>query len=676
LRLPVNRNATPMTTPASPASDEQTAAATVDPLEGLMNRRAWRWGIRIAVIAPIVVAAVRALATGWFPVGDDALLAVRSYDVGTSATPWLGSWTSASLALGIDVNNPGPLYFDVVAPAMWTVGRLGSIGAGTAVGVGVVNAATAWGVMVVGRRLGGWRLERWMMLLVAALGWAMGSALLIDIWQPHALLLPFVALLVLTIGLLCDDWRLLPWWVLTASVVVQTHVAYVYVVAVLGLIVGFNGLAGLRDRGVGVVLRSSTVWWSLAVAALAWIQPIGEQLFGRGQGNLSRLASALGEGDVTIGAGQGAKLVAAVIAVPPGWTRFGFADSVISTPLAQSDGEPVIMIVGLPSRMTAGAGLTIVVALLVLMLVWAIRRHRRLERSALVVSVAVVITALAGLATQAVTVAGFGNHQVRWLFALGAFVHVVLLWTLSEWAASRWLSTTRIVAVAVPVLIAVATVWNLVPQAHPLGPTADQAAHDTLERTFVDLAEFDPGGPVVFDVGNIRVFEPYSSAVIMRLRELGVGVRFDDEVMVRQYGEHRRADGGEVGVMRQYEAIAALTYEGPGCVLTIRSGVADPERAEELANAAADELTGAPIDTGGLHPDLAATADAAAAGDRDAAFRLVASGFVEILVEEGRVEAGPATDAVVASIDEVVDWAETTLAIVVEPASLCTHPPG
>ena len=152
-------------------------------------------------------------------------------------------------------------------------------------------------------------------------------------------------------------------------------------------------------------------------------------------------------------------------------------------------------------------------------------------------------------------------------------------------------------------------------------------------------------------------------------------MRFDDEVMVRQYGEHRRANGGELGVLRQYEAIRALTYDGPGCVLTIRSGVAKPERAEELVNAAVDELVAAPIDTVGLHPDLAATAEAAAAGDRDAAFRLVASGFVEILVEEGRVEAGPAVDAVVASIDEVVEWVETTLAIVVEPASLCANPP-
>ena len=69
----------------------------------------WRWALRLAVLLPIVVAVVRAVANDWFPVGDNALLAIRAADVGTRHHPLLGSWTSASLALGTDVNNPGPL---------------------------------------------------------------------------------------------------------------------------------------------------------------------------------------------------------------------------------------------------------------------------------------------------------------------------------------------------------------------------------------------------------------------------------------------------------------------------------------------------------------------------------------------------------------------------------------
>jgi hypothetical protein len=148
-----------------------------------------------------VVAAVRAVATGWFPVGDSALLAVRAADVGTADHPWLGSWTSASLALGVDVNNPGPLYHDLIAPFMWTVGRVAGYGAGSRSGSPRSTRSPCSGALVAADRIGGWRMERWIALAIAALTWAMGSELLIDIWQPHALLLPFVCFLVLTVGL-------------------------------------------------------------------------------------------------------------------------------------------------------------------------------------------------------------------------------------------------------------------------------------------------------------------------------------------------------------------------------------------------------------------------------------------------------------------------------------------
>src|SRR5262245_55040114 len=114
--------------------------------------RVWRWSARAAVLLPIVVAVVRALAHGWFPIGDAALLAIRAYDVGTPHNPLLGSWTSASFALGIDVNNPGPLYPDLLAPFMWTFGRAFGIATATAIGVGTRSEE---------RRVGKVRRARW-----------------------------------------------------------------------------------------------------------------------------------------------------------------------------------------------------------------------------------------------------------------------------------------------------------------------------------------------------------------------------------------------------------------------------------------------------------------------------------------------------------------------------------
>src|SRR4249919_3341105 len=110
----------------------------------------WRWIARCVMLLPIVVAVARAIAHDWFPVGDSALLAVRAYDVGTSHHPLLGSWTSASYAFGIDLNNPGPLYHDLAAPFMWTFGRAFGIGVGTAIAIGSINAAAALSTALVG----------------------------------------------------------------------------------------------------------------------------------------------------------------------------------------------------------------------------------------------------------------------------------------------------------------------------------------------------------------------------------------------------------------------------------------------------------------------------------------------------------------------------------------------
>ena len=70
----------------------------------------------------------------------------------------------------------------------------------------------------------------------------------------------------------------------------------------------------------------------------------------------------------------------------------------------------------------------------------------------------------------------------------------------------------------------------------------------------------------------------------------------------------RRADGTEVGRVRQFERSDALLYEGDGCTLSFRSGVDDTDRnhADELIERAVDELAAGTlgIDTAGLPEEL------------------------------------------------------------------------
>lgn len=638
--------------------------------------RSVRAGLQAVVVLPIVVAAVRALATGWFPVGDSALLAIRAADVGTSHHPWLGSWTSASLTLGVDVNNPGPLYPDLLAPFMWTIARVAGIGPAVAVGVATVNSAFALGIVRVGRRLGGWQLERWTLLVVAALTWAMGSELLIDIWQPHALLLPFVFLLLLTVGLVDRQWALLPWWLGVGSLVVQTHIGYVYVVVALGLMVGTTGVIVIRgeDRTLTDLTRHRTAAWSALVVVVAWIQPLIEQLAGEGKGNLARLASNAGGGDVTIGARLAIELVARVVALPPWWGRSGFEDSVRSTPLTDTPDGPRLFVPGLPSGGVALVAVGLLVAVLAWLLLTARRRHRSAVEAGLLVALVGVVTAVVTLTVQTVSVVGLGSHHVRWLWALSLFVQFVVVWAATElW---RPPVDERIASTGVAMVVVALVVANLGVTAHALGPTADRAASDTLEHTFDDLSEFEPGGPVLYDVGNLRPFEPWSSAVQLRLRELGIEFRVADEGMVRQLGNGRRADGTEVTTIRQIERSAALRVDAPGCVISAASpfDAATEADIDATIDAAVVDLAAGRVgfDLEGWDAALVARFERASAGDTDEAFVLVADGVVAVAADQGRLSSStPAIDAVVdgaASIERRVNGA---LVLITDPPLGC-----
>lgn len=635
-----------------------------------------RWTVRALVIVPIVVASARAVATGWFPVGDSALLAIRATDVGTSHHPLLGSWTSASLTLGTDVNNPGPLYADLLAPFMWTFGRWFDTGTGVAIGVGAVNAGFAGVTAWVGSRLGGWRVERWTLVMVAGLTWSMGSELLIDIWQPHALLIPFTCLLTLTVALLAGRWTMLPAWLAVASLIVQTHIGYVYVLVVLGLLVAGFGIAAWRSSRPTAreLLADHTLRWSVAVVALAWLQPVIEQLFGEGRGNLARLATNAGGGDVTMGAATSVKLVAAVVALPPWWTRFGFEDTVESTPLTLGPDGPELRVAGLPSGPVALLGLVVLVGVLAGLLVALRRRDIGVAADAVLVALVGVVTAVATLTIQTVSVVGLGSHHVRWLWALSVFAWTTVVWSAVELGAGRLVD--RHVNLALVAVVALFGLGNLTYTAHDLGPTADRAAADTLERTFDDLTDFRPEGSVRYAVDDLRPFEAWSSAVQMRLRELGVEFRVDDEGVVRQLGDRRRADGTEVTTVRQIERGAAVRYSGPACVIS-RASPFDPEteaEIDELIDAAADDLAAGRVglDLTDLPEELVASFERAVAGDADEAFVLVADGLLPFLAVEGRiVSSTPAVEAAVADTERIDRRVVGTLVIVTDPPVGC-----
>ena len=621
-------------------------------------------------LVPFLVAAARAVRNGWFPIGDSALLYIRAADTFTVHHPWLGSWTSASQSVGRDMNNPGAMYDWLLSP----FARLLPPGPGAAIGVATINALCVVGIAFAARHVGGRGFERVMVLVTALLAWSMGSELLIDIWQAHALLLPFVLLLVLLIGVAGRRDRCLPWAAAVASLLVQTHISYAYVLVLLAL-----SVVVLRRTTPSPAVephgrRSFVV--AAAVSVVLWLPSIGEQLFGAGEGNLTRLVKSAGGGDLTLGLRNALGAVAAVFVRPWWWLRPGFSTTVPSTPVATDDGIRSITLGGLPSPVVAGVMIVVLVVALVALARWC--RQHGLHAAATGAAIAAVLPAAAVLCLAALTVgpAGLAAHHVRWIWPAAAFVHGVTVWCC-------WHVVRRVLPSIVPgrvaepawlVAVGVVASASLPVVAHPEGPTADRRVNPVLAEVFDALAPLDDVDPVLYDTDTLRVFEPYSSAVMMEMQARGIEFRVSNEGMVRQLGNRRRATGAEEVTVFQLEGIDALRYAGDACVLVSTDAVTPAERAEaEETGALLESLIaeGVTVLDGAeaLSEDDRTVLEDAASGDDAAVEALVYRGVLGRAVAANAVALDAARDVALADAAALVDrWVAGHFALLATPA--------
>ncbi len=483
-----------------------------------------RTGLVAAVILPIITAVIRSLRTDWFPIGDNALLFIRTRDVWTEHHPLLGSWTSASLSFGENVNNPGSVYDWLIAP--WA--HLFSPGPAAAFGVATINIACVVGISVVARRVGGWCFERVMLIVMAALTWSMGSELLIDIWQANALILPFVLFLLIMLGLTVGDGALVPWALGVGTLLVQTHVSYAYIF--FFLIVGTAAAWVLHNRTNDVDagadplaalkegLRSRTTLAGVGVIAVLWAQPIIEQLFVEGKGNLARLISNSGGGELSLGPSDAVRIVSAVGVLPPWWGRSGYANTVPVTPLANGE----LLIPGLPSP--ALAALMVIALLSAIAGLTVLSRRAGLHRQAAAgtLMLVAVVGMLVSLSILTIGQVGLSPHHVRWIWPMLAVVHGVIAWMVVANIQARkpemsWSWATPLTAG----LVLAAVVANLPFHAQRSGPVAAYERMPVMREVRPGLDQFaqDVGGraPVLFDVSNLVAFEPFSATMMMWL---------------------------------------------------------------------------------------------------------------------------------------------------------------
>jgi hypothetical protein len=462
---------------------------------------------------PVIVSTVNAVSVGWFPLGDDAITSVRSFDVLSTHPPTLGPISTSSLLIGHPVLSPGPMLFWLLALPV----RLGT--PGPAIAIGLVNVACVIGIVALARRRGGQPLMFATAAAVAAMSGSLDSYVWHDLWGPAATLLPFTLLLFLAWSVGCGEYRLLPLTVLVASFTVQSHLTYALPTA--AVLVPALGFLFLSRPGV----PRRWIWASLAVLAVCWALPLADEVVHR-PGNAERIVQAANAVDQSYGASGGFHSVVHAVGIPPWWlqaprTPFGRLAEVIQDPAP-----------------FAVATALLVLALLCGLVVVALRRGRR------DVGLAALLALTAMLALFAVTASSPSHgpllvvisYTIWWACPAGMFTWLVLAFGAAKllFGADRRLAPGKPALVAG--VVAVAAIGAVV--------AADQN-RDRLEPLFApagaiadDVRSGTPAGATVFITGDTNeVANDLQSAVAYALRKSGrpfvtkslpgIGTRYD-----------------------------------------------------------------------------------------------------------------------------------------------------
>jgi hypothetical protein len=247
------------------------------------------WGLVLVAVcgAAALIFYARTADAAFAPVGDIAL--IETYTIhATDGQLLLGPYSRYGW------NHPGPLYFYVQAPFY---ALSGDRSAGLSAGALAINLF-ALGILV-------WVCFRAAGPVFLPIGIAAAAALfatrtldmLASQWNPHVLVLPTMAIVVVAAAIAAGWMRLLPLLVALASFVVQTH---------LGLgpaVISVSGAATATLIVRAMVIRSERtprVWPILLATSglflILWMLPLAQE-FSRPAGNLTQLWTFFGAGE-------------------------------------------------------------------------------------------------------------------------------------------------------------------------------------------------------------------------------------------------------------------------------------------------------------------------------------------------------------------------------------------
>lgn len=518
-----------------------------------------------------MVSAVNAIRHHVLVEGDNALAALRARDVLSLNIPLLERPTTLALYLpGNTAHHPGPLYLYLLAIPV----RLLPIDTGMVVGPALVNIAAVVGIALVARRRGHDVLMFLAMATVAMLGWSLGQQALRDAWQPYACVFPLLLLCLLLWSVLRGEARMLPVAVGVASLAGQEELSCLLPAALLGAaaVAGFAGRAVWERRTGRTPTSSSRQIRNCSLVAglvlvLCWLPPLIQQITGH-PGNITELYRALTSPGLSSRPPlDGLHDLVHATGIPPMWARALQA----TWPLTRTPSG---------AQMAAAlAGLALTAGLLV-------RASRRGNHAAgpLVLawgtaSVAVVVTGM-----RAPKDAPLNGYALIWIWPLGAFLTLTLVWALFLSVDTRLRVRHRRDLTAVAAVAAVAAVVVACLAGHRFWEHGQesQAAIAALRATAIPAT---PAGPVLVTAAG--------SAYLSVLGGLQTGYEAHghrvlvDEHLGLSYGERRvagEAPHHDVSVVCGTGANAKLAVAERGDVIASwRAGESPADRQQRLA---------------------------------------------------------------------------------------------
>src|SRR4051812_26405004 len=394
----------------------------------------------VIVAGPVLEDGRERLASGWTPVGDDAMLVVNAYDAPSLHTPTHGM--PASLGFGREraISHPGPLLFWVLAAPLRLTG--GSSVALVLVLVALQIASILAAAFLVRRRAGPGGV---LLLLfgIAVCELALGHDILGSPLNPFAVLLPLVTFFVAAWDVALGDDIAIPFAVFFGSLPVLSHFAFLPLVATVGLVSTVLYFDERRHELAPRHSRPRAQWIALSIAIVCWL-PVLINTITDFPGNFLR---SIGHGETanapaTIGLPDALRAVVHVLAQYRLWW------SAVAGHRAALYGP-----VGIGEVALAAAGIVLLAA--------AARRDRRVRALAYLVGIAMcaLIWTVSRLPQPVLFEAvGAAGARDRLIYVVGAAYLVALVAgacvLLGELLPSTWLRIAR--AAAVPVAAALA----------------------------------------------------------------------------------------------------------------------------------------------------------------------------------------------------------------------------